>query len=65
MSSLRLSLIVCLDFLATTIRSTVNYSDYAMGSWAANHVQGIRNYPYSLVCPSLRGFVTIDPDCDL
>ncbi|KAJ7675469.1 Fungalysin metallopeptidase-domain-containing protein [Mycena rosella] len=36
------------DFLATTIRSTANYSDYAMGSWAANRVQGIRNYPYSL-----------------
>ncbi|KAJ7912533.1 Fungalysin metallopeptidase-domain-containing protein [Mycena leptocephala] len=36
------------DFLATTIRSTENYSDYAMGSWAANREQGIRNYPYSL-----------------
>jgi extracellular elastinolytic metalloproteinase len=36
------------DFLATTIRSTSNYSDFAMGSWAANRVQGIRNYPYSL-----------------
>ncbi|CAK5263637.1 unnamed protein product [Mycena citricolor] len=36
------------DFLATTIRSTSNYSDYAMGSWAANRVSGIRNYPYSL-----------------
>ncbi|KAF7291524.1 Extracellular metalloproteinase [Mycena kentingensis (nom. inval.)] len=36
------------DFLATTIRSTETYSDYAMGSWAANRVQGIRNYPYSL-----------------
>ncbi|KAJ7629500.1 Fungalysin metallopeptidase-domain-containing protein [Mycena polygramma] len=36
------------DFLATTIRSTANYSDYAMGSWAANRAQGIRNYPYSL-----------------
>jgi len=36
------------DFLATTIRSTANYSDYAMGSWAANRVNGIRNYPYSL-----------------
>ncbi|KAJ7764834.1 Fungalysin metallopeptidase-domain-containing protein [Mycena metata] len=36
------------DFLATTIRSTANYSDYAMGSWAANRVGGIRNYPYSL-----------------
>nr|GAT56412.1 elastinolytic metalloproteinase Mep [Mycena chlorophos] len=36
------------DFLATTIRSNENYSDYAMGSWAANRVQGIRNYPYSL-----------------
>ncbi|KAH9946600.1 Fungalysin metallopeptidase-domain-containing protein [Amylocystis lapponica] len=36
------------DFLATTIRSTKNYSDYAMGSWAANRANGIRNYPYSL-----------------
>ncbi|KAJ7074555.1 Fungalysin metallopeptidase-domain-containing protein [Mycena amicta] len=36
------------DFLATTIRSTENYSDYAMGAWAANRDQGIRNYPYSL-----------------
>ncbi|KAF8906996.1 Fungalysin metallopeptidase-domain-containing protein [Gymnopilus junonius] len=36
------------DFLATTIRSNRNYSDYAMGSWAANREQGIRNYPYSL-----------------
>lgn len=37
------------DFLATTIRSNKNYSDYAMGSWAANRDNGIRNYPYSLV----------------
>ncbi len=37
------------DFLATTIRSTSNYSDYAMGAWAANRPNGIRNYPYSLV----------------
>lgn len=36
------------DFLATTIRSTANYSDYTMGSWASNRVEGIRNYPYSL-----------------
>ncbi|GBE85615.1 Extracellular metalloproteinase MEP [Sparassis crispa] len=36
------------DFLATTIRSTRNYSDYAMGSWAANREKGIRNFPYSL-----------------
>lgn len=39
-----------LDFLATTIRSTRNYSDYAMGAWAANRPTGIRNYVYSLVC---------------
>lgn len=39
-----------IDFLATTIRSNKDYSDYAMGSWAANQVKGIRNYPYSLVC---------------
>jgi hypothetical protein len=57
MSSLRLSLIVCLDFI---IRSTANYSDYAMGLWAANRVQGIWDYPYSLVCVFLRGFVNID-----
>lgn len=37
------------DFLATTIRSTSNYSDYAMGAWAANRDTGIRNYVYSLV----------------
>ncbi|EIN04226.1 hypothetical protein PUNSTDRAFT_93317 [Punctularia strigosozonata HHB-11173 SS5] len=36
------------DFLATTIRSTANYSDYPMGEWAANRVGGIRNYVYSL-----------------
>ncbi|KAJ8519192.1 hypothetical protein ONZ45_g3846 [Pleurotus djamor] len=36
------------DFLATTIRSNKNYSDYPMGAWAANRDQGIRNYPYSL-----------------
>ncbi|KIK64261.1 hypothetical protein GYMLUDRAFT_40547 [Collybiopsis luxurians FD-317 M1] len=36
------------DFLATTIRSTKNYSDYPMGAWAANRPKGIRNYPYSL-----------------
>jgi len=36
------------DFLATTIRSTSNYSDYSMGEWAANRVGGIRNYVYSL-----------------
>ncbi|KAF7986732.1 hypothetical protein HWV62_20290 [Athelia sp. TMB] len=36
------------DFLATTIRSNANYSDYAMGAWAANRVGGIRNYVYSL-----------------
>ena len=38
------------DFLATTIRSSRNYSDYAMGAWAANRDSGIRNYIYSLVC---------------
>ncbi|PBK98502.1 hypothetical protein ARMGADRAFT_986402 [Armillaria gallica] len=36
------------DFLATTIRSTSEYSDFPMGAWAANREQGIRNYPYSL-----------------
>jgi len=36
------------DFVATTVRSTRNYSDYPMGAWAANKDAGIRNYPYSL-----------------
>ncbi|KAI5121545.1 hypothetical protein M0805_002604 [Coniferiporia weirii] len=36
------------DFLATVIRSTSTYSDYAMGAWAANRPTGIRNYVYSL-----------------
>ncbi|KAF8530045.1 Fungalysin metallopeptidase-domain-containing protein [Hysterangium stoloniferum] len=36
------------DYLATTIRSNKVYSDYAMGSWAANKDDGIRNYIYSL-----------------
>ncbi|KAF6756744.1 extracellular elastinolytic metallo proteinase, partial [Ephemerocybe angulata] len=35
------------DFMATTIRANKEYSDYAMGSWAANREQGIRNYVYS------------------
>lgn len=37
------------DFIATTVRSSKKYSDYPMGSWAANQVGGIRNYPYSTV----------------
>ncbi|KAG6885176.1 hypothetical protein C0993_005260 [Termitomyces sp. T159_Od127] len=36
------------DFLATTIRSTRVYRDYAMGAWAANQDRGIRNYVYSM-----------------
>ncbi|KAG6890177.1 hypothetical protein C0995_010882 [Termitomyces sp. Mi166 len=36
------------DFLATTIRSTKVYHDYAMGAWAANRERGIRNYVYSM-----------------
>ncbi|KAI0039247.1 peptidase M36 [Auriscalpium vulgare] len=36
------------DFLATTIRSNSTYSDFPMGAWAANQVDGIRNFPYSL-----------------
>lgn len=36
------------DFLATTIRSHQKYSDYAMGAWASNKEDGIRNYIYSL-----------------
>ncbi|CAE6455386.1 unnamed protein product [Rhizoctonia solani] len=35
------------DFLATTIRSTKQYKDFPMGSWAANEINGIRNYVYS------------------
>jgi extracellular elastinolytic metalloproteinase len=49
------------DFLATTIRSNRNYSDYAMGAWAANRVTGIRNFVYSLdekINPSL--YKTLD-----
>ena len=49
------------DFLATTIRANKVYSDYAMGSWAANREAGIRNYVYSLnttVNPSL--YKTLD-----
>jgi extracellular elastinolytic metalloproteinase len=37
------------DFLATTIRSTKEYSDFSMGSWASNQPKGIRNYVYSTV----------------
>ena len=36
------------DFIATTARSTEKYSDYPMGTWAANRAAGIRNFPYSL-----------------
>jgi len=35
------------DFLATTIRSNKVYSDYSMGSWAANDPKGIRYFVYS------------------
>jgi len=35
------------DFVASTIRSTSNYTDLPMGAWAANTPDGIRNYPYS------------------
>lgn len=41
------------DFLATTIRSSKDYSDYSMGSWAANREGGIRNYIYSTVSRSV------------
>ncbi|KAI6127150.1 extracellular elastinolytic metallo proteinase [Pisolithus sp. B1] len=49
------------DFIATTVRSTSNYSDYPMGSWASNRAKGIRNFPYSIareVNPST--YVTLD-----
>lgn len=45
------------DFLATTIRSNSNYSDYAMGAWAANRETGIRNYIYSVVSEIRSQFV--------
>jgi extracellular elastinolytic metalloproteinase len=35
------------DYIATSVRSTSTYTDYPMGAWAANSVDGIRNYPYS------------------
>jgi extracellular elastinolytic metalloproteinase len=38
------------DFLATTIRSTKNYSDFAMGAWPINQESGIRKFLYALVC---------------
>ena len=39
------------DLLVTTaIRSTMNYSDYAMGARAVNRDIGIRDYVYSVVC---------------
>ena len=50
------------DFLATTIRSNKTYSDYAMGSWAANMEKGIRNYPYSLVRESVLETRTLAND---
>ncbi|KAG9008698.1 Fungalysin/Thermolysin Extracellular metalloproteinase 5 [Tulasnella sp. JGI-2019a] len=49
------------DFLATTIRANKNYSDFAMGAWAANRPGGIRNFVYSLnttVNPSM--YKTLD-----
>ncbi|KAF8833452.1 hypothetical protein BDN67DRAFT_976590 [Paxillus ammoniavirescens] len=36
------------DFIATSVRSTSTYSDYAMSAWASNREDGIRNYIYSL-----------------
>lgn len=36
------------DFLATIIRSNRTPSDYAMGAWAANRPDGIRNFIYSV-----------------
>ncbi|KZT03251.1 uncharacterized protein LAESUDRAFT_729281 [Laetiporus sulphureus 93-53] len=36
------------DFLATTIRSTREYSDYPIGAWAQNRTYGMRDYPYSI-----------------
>jgi extracellular elastinolytic metalloproteinase len=47
------------DFLATTIRSTKDYKDFAMGSWAANQVNGIRNYVYSTVSNTLSIRMTV------
>lgn len=50
------------DFLATTIRSTKDYSDFSMGSWASNQANGIRNYVYSKV-RFLYVFVASWTDC--
>ncbi|KIJ19684.1 hypothetical protein PAXINDRAFT_8169 [Paxillus involutus ATCC 200175] len=36
------------NFIATSVRSTSTYCDYAMGTWASNREGGIRNYIYSL-----------------
>ncbi|KIJ11557.1 hypothetical protein PAXINDRAFT_15555 [Paxillus involutus ATCC 200175] len=36
------------DFIATSVRSTSTYSNYAMGAWASNRKDRIRNYVYSL-----------------
>ncbi|KIJ04276.1 hypothetical protein PAXINDRAFT_104247 [Paxillus involutus ATCC 200175] len=36
------------DFIATSLRSTSIYSNYAMGAWVSNRECGIRNYIYSL-----------------
>lgn len=35
------------DYIATSVRSTSTYSDYAVGAWAANHEEGVRHYHYS------------------
>ncbi|CUA67209.1 Extracellular metalloproteinase 4 [Rhizoctonia solani] len=35
------------DFLATTIRSTKDHQDYAIGGWASNQINGVRRYLYS------------------
>ncbi|CAE6458105.1 unnamed protein product [Rhizoctonia solani] len=55
------------DFLATTIRSTEDYRDYTMGSWASNYPNGIRKYPYSKdisVNPSMYSTID-DPEASL
>lgn len=49
------------DFLATTIRSTRNYTDFAMGAWASNREKGIRNY-FLFACTCLEAYYVLRAD---
>lgn len=48
------------DFIATTVRSTFTYSDYAIGAWAANVKDGVRHYPHSTVFVNLSTYETLN-----